>query len=268
MYMFEIGYPRPPRQQNGTSHDDTNNVVHAKAWGTDNANSSRNNNNDNIDNNGSPSTWTTENVATEDWSTDITAQSGSLSAENPAENAKSSWTSDNTDKAQGNRSKENPTDSLQPGWGADNAKHSIKGVRTTDNATENNNKASTDNITTSRDIDKATDVSVTKDNWDTEHSKDNWGVENESWTADTPKDNWGSDNFGSDTTKSGKNAKEVLKSPNTVMRSVAPTKSPVSHSLRTIPLKPKASWAQIVKCVFDHVFIKCYNIVFLIYIYI
>lgn len=117
---------------------------------------------------------------------------------------------------------------------------------------------------TSRDIDKATDSlkhnrdsNVAKDNWDTEHPKDNWGVENDSWAADNPKDNWGSDDFGVDTTKNGKNVKEVSKSPNTVMKSVAPTKSPVSNSLRTIPPKPKASWAQIVKCVFDHVFIKC-----------
>jgi hypothetical protein len=112
-----------------------------------------------------------------------------------------------------------------------------------------------DNITASRDIDKADnlkhnrDSNITKDNWDTEHSKDSWSVENDSWAADTPKDNWGSDNLGVDTTKSSKIVKEASKSPNTVMRSVAPTKSPVSHSLRTIPSKPKASWAQIVKCV-------------------
>ncbi|CAG8716088.1 18307_t:CDS:2 [Rhizophagus irregularis] len=239
------GYTRPPRQQNGTNHDDTNNITHGKAWGTDNTSSSRNNNNDSNDN---TSTWTTENVIG-DWSTDITAQGGSWSAENPAENAKSSWASDSIDKAQSSRSKENPTD----GWSGDNTQQSVKGVRTAD-ATESNNISTDNNIATSRDIDKATDSlkhnrdsNVAKDNWDTEHPKDNWGVENDSWAADNPKDNWGSDDFGVDTTKNGKNVKEVSKSPNTVMKSVAPTKSPVSNSLRTIPPKPKASWAQIVK---------------------
>ncbi|CAB4403539.1 unnamed protein product [Rhizophagus irregularis] len=123
--------------------------------------SRRENRNDNT------STWTTENVIG-DWSTDITAQGGSWSAENPAENAKSSWASDSIDKAQ-----------------------EIIGTLNT--------------------------------------LKIIGGVENDSWAADNPKDNWGSDDFGVDTTKN------------------APTKSPVSNSLRTIPPKPKASWAQIVK---------------------
>lgn len=61
-------------------------------------------------------------------------------------------------------------------------------------------------------------------------------------SADTLKDN-----RISDSTKNAKNLKEVSRSPNAVMRSVAPTKSPVSHNLRTIPPQSKTSWAQIVK---------------------
>ncbi|CAG8530325.1 4081_t:CDS:2 [Funneliformis caledonium] len=254
----ENGYMRPPRQQNGTNtsnYDDTNNVMHGKARGTENTNSSRNNNNDSIGGN-----WPNEGTSTRaaenvigDWSTDITAQGGSWSAENPAENAKGNWTNENTDKAQ-SWNKENPTDSSQIGRNVDNTQQSVKGSWTTDNSTENIKDSriadiSTDNITASRDIDKPTDnlkhnrdANITKNNWDIDHSKDNWCAENDGLSADTLKDN-----RISDSTKNAKNLKEVSRSPNAVMRSVAPTKSPVSHNLRTIPPQSKTSWAQIVK---------------------
>ncbi|CAI2165008.1 16949_t:CDS:2 [Funneliformis geosporum] len=248
----ENGYMKPPRQQNGTNasnYDDTNNVMHGKARGTENTSNSKNNNNDSIGGNWpneGTSTWPAD-IVTGDWSTDITAQGGSWSAENPAENA------NNTDKAQ-IWNKENATDSSQTGRNVENTQQSVKGSWTTDNLTENIKDSriadiSTDNITASRDIDKATDnlkhnrdSNITKDNWDIDHSKDNWCAENDGLAADTLKDNW-----GSDATKNAKNLKDVSRSPNTVMRSVAPTKSPVSHNLRTIPPQSKTSWAQIVK---------------------
>lgn len=164
---------------------------------------------------------------------------GSWSAENPAENVKGTWANDNTDKLQGSWNKEIPTDTSKTGRNVDNTQQNVKGGRATDNSTENNKDGWVTDISTDSIIDKATD-SLKRD---TDHSKDNWG-ENDNLTVDTSKDN-----LGSDTTKNGKNVKEMSRSPNTVMRSAAPTKSPVSHNLRTIHPKSTTSWAQIVKCV-------------------
>ncbi|RHZ80534.1 hypothetical protein Glove_134g104 [Diversispora epigaea] len=243
------GYTRPPRQQhngpNPSNSDDTTNGAQSKL-GTENSS-----NNDSVGGNSNESwsdskgpAWSIDNNTTSDWS-----------AENPTQ---SSWTNDDNNKVSWDNSMS--TDKGPNNWVNDVSTDNSQKVRNGDeNSTENvkENRATDNAIDNLGVTDKSTDntkhvrePNIVKENintWDTGTSKDSWGVEN-NWTSDTPPENWGNDNWSSDASKNGKNAKDTQRSPNpNASRSITATKSSVPHKSRTIPSQPKASWAQIVK---------------------